>query len=112
MLRARSRVHTEGRREMKGELSLMASVTALPGREFRSRVNIGRSYGWLVVGFVLSALPVQAQTSNFAQSYLARGNSLYAKGNLDEAIADYNAAIAFDPKFAQAYYNRGLSQYA
>src|SRR5262249_14456748 len=96
----------------KGILPQTPTGRPFPGDEFRSKVSIGRFYGWLVFGFVLSVPAAHAQTSNLAESYLKRGNSFYVKGNLDEAIADYNAAIAFDPKFAQAYYNRGLSQYA
>jgi tetratricopeptide (TPR) repeat protein len=31
------------------------------------------------------------------------------KGEYDEAIEDYNAALRLDPEFAAAYYFRGLS---
>jgi lipoprotein NlpI len=36
-----------------------------------------------------------------------RGNALAAKGNYDDAIADYDAAIKLAPKNARAYNNRG-----
>ena len=57
---------------------------------------------------ILFAPIAAAQISKLAVSYITRGNSYYAKGNMDNAIADYNMAIAFDPKFAAAYYSRGL----
>ncbi len=31
------------------------------------------------------------------------------KGNLDQAIADLTKAIELDPKYADAYYNRGFA---
>ena len=31
------------------------------------------------------------------------------KGDFDKAIADYTEAIRLDPKYAEAYYNRGCS---
>jgi tetratricopeptide (TPR) repeat protein len=34
---------------------------------------------------------------------------LGAKGDLDQAIADYNQAIRLDPKDTKAYYNRGMA---
>ena len=45
-------------------------------------------------------------------SYLERGNSFYAGGNLDRAIGDYDIAIAFDPGWVLGYYNRGVARYA
>jgi tetratricopeptide (TPR) repeat protein len=35
-----------------------------------------------------------------------------AKGNNDRAIADSTQAIRLDPKYAPAYYNRGLAKRA
>ena len=34
------------------------------------------------------------------------------KGNFNVSIKDYNEAIRIDPKYAQAYYNRGLAKKA
>lgn len=46
-------------------------------------------------------------TSTVAVTLYNRGNGHRLKGNVDRAIADYNAAIALDPKYAHAYNNRG-----
>ena len=42
-------------------------------------------------------------------AYNARGNCLHGKGDNDRAIADYTEAIRLDPKYANAYNNRGVS---
>lgn len=42
-----------------------------------------------------------------ALAYSYRGLARQAKGNLDQAIADYTEAIRIDPKLAAAYNNRG-----
>jgi tetratricopeptide (TPR) repeat protein len=73
-----------------------------------------RRFSWLAVLLVsLAASSVQAQTSRSASSisYYNRGNVWYAKGELARAIADYDLAIAVDPKNAKFYYNRGLCRY-
>ena len=49
----------------------------------------------------------QYSRSASAASYLDRGNAWYAKGKLDQAVADYSIAIQFSPDLAQAYVNRG-----
>jgi tetratricopeptide (TPR) repeat protein len=38
-----------------------------------------------------------------------RGDSYQFKGEVDRAIADYDAAIKLNPKFASAYNNRGAA---
>src|SRR5262245_62055823 len=63
----------------------------------------------IVFSLVVTAWEVQAQTSraDSAASYTYRGNEWFTKGELDLAIADYNLAIAFDPRSAVAFINRG-----
>ena len=41
-----------------------------------------------------------------AVAYFNRGIAYQAKGERDRAIADYDKAIALNPKYANAYYNR------
>ena len=63
----------------------------------------------IVFSLVVTAWEVQAQNSraDSAASYLNRGNDWLTKGELDLAIADYNIAIAFDPRSAIAFFNLG-----
>jgi tetratricopeptide (TPR) repeat protein len=51
---------------------------------------------------------IQSSSGRDARAYNNRGVAYKAKGDLNRAIADYNQAIALDPKYAVAYYNRGV----
>src|SRR4051812_40440690 len=44
-----------------------------------------------------------------ANAYINRGVVLYRKGNLQEALTDFNAAIRIRPGLAQAYLNRAAT---
>ena len=46
-----------------------------------------------------------------AASYVGRGNRYSRNAVYHRAIEDYTAAIALDPAYADAYYNRGCSYY-
>lgn len=43
-----------------------------------------------------------------AKSYLARGQALLQSGKTEEALAEFDRAIALDPHYAEALYHRGL----
>src|SRR5260370_15690290 len=43
-----------------------------------------------------------------AQAYTARGKALARSGNTEEALSEFDKAIALDPNNAPALYNRGL----
>lgn len=43
-----------------------------------------------------------------AEIYFSRAVEWTNKGDIDRAIADYDAAVRIDPKYAEAYHNRGL----
>lgn len=45
---------------------------------------------------------------NLAVVYNNRGNSYLAKGQLGQALADFNRAIDLDPSHANPYYNRSI----
>jgi tetratricopeptide (TPR) repeat protein len=52
----------------------------------------------------------RAARSRSAASSLERGNTLFTKGNVAEAISQYNEAIKADPTFVAAYYCRSLAR--
>jgi len=76
---------------------------------------------WLFIGIIGISLPTvpawsQQQTPPTvpppgadAKSYVEFGIANGAKGDLDAAIGAFNQAIMIDPKYAPAYYNRGLA---
>jgi tetratricopeptide (TPR) repeat protein len=54
----------------------------------------------------IAALPINQRLN--ATDYFVAGNDKYDKGNYQGALANYNQAIALDPKNSLAYINRGL----
>lgn len=48
---------------------------------------------------------------SLAQAYTYRGNGYVDKGELHEAIADFNQAVKLDPKRADAFAGRGVAYY-
>jgi tetratricopeptide (TPR) repeat protein len=54
---------------------------------------------------------IAAQTSNSAKSYFQRAKLRLAQGDLDGAIGDFDAALVFNPRLADAYVNRGVARY-
>ena len=49
---------------------------------------------------------------NLTAAYYNRGLAYWRKGEIDHAIADYDAAIALARHLAPAYYNRGNAYYS
>ena len=47
--------------------------------------------------------------TNVAAAYTNRGVGKFAKGYLDDAIADFTSALNQNPKFVDAFKNRGLA---
>ena len=52
---------------------------------------------------------LKVATNNHASIYCERGIVFLGKGEIDRAIADFNAALELDPKHAIAYNNRGAA---
>src|SRR6266542_6926116 len=65
----------------------------------------------LIILLLAAASLSQAQPSRFAAAYYNRGNERLKKGDLDGAIADYDAAITSYPRWALAYNMRGSARY-
>jgi len=59
-------------------------------------------------------VPWDAQSQDLlsAKSYYKRAWNKYAKGEITQALADYNKSISINPRLAMAYYGRGLAFYA
>ena len=54
-----------------------------------------------------TAAPAQTGT-NDARLHATSGQALARAGKTEEALAEYDAALAFDPHYAEALYSRGL----
>ncbi len=55
--------------------------------------------------------PAGVPSTNGAKFYRERGMASYRKGDLAAAVADLDLAIQLDPKFSDAYVDRGLVLY-
>src|SRR6266568_3505091 len=53
-----------------------------------------------------------AQHTQSARKLVKQGIDLFGKNDLVGAIAEYDRAISIDPKFAEAYFNRGKARRA
>src|SRR5262245_31042496 len=65
----------------------------------------------LLLWFTSGLAMAQASRASSAASYVDRGNSWMAKGEIERAIADYDLAITFDSRSASAWHNRGVARY-
>ena len=53
----------------------------------------------------------RSSSKDKAIAYNNRGNILRDRGELDRAIADFDAAVRLEPKSADTYINRGIARY-
>jgi tetratricopeptide (TPR) repeat protein len=63
---------------------------------------------WLSLAAVAQPLTSRSAT---ASAYIDRGNVWISNGEYERAIADYDLAIASDPSYAGAYYNRATARH-
>jgi tetratricopeptide (TPR) repeat protein len=83
-------------------------------RAARSTLTFGRFANVMKLLIVLIALtflnvgPVLGQTS--AQEFNRQGIALGRVGKFEEAVSLFTKAIALDPKYDEAYYNRGKAK--
>lgn len=64
----------------------------------------------VVALFLAAAAGLRAADRDSAAPYYQQGNTLYDQDHFAEAVAQYDQALAQDPKFAEAYYNRALAE--
>ena len=98
-------------------LALLTSGTLTPiGREARNYLlqKLDQSF-WPFVTLLLSfflALSLivihQYYFDNFAVHFYNQGLQFYEKGQWEQAVSNYQKAVALDPNYAQAHYNLGI----
>jgi tetratricopeptide (TPR) repeat protein len=54
---------------------------------------------------------VISKNAKSAYGYYSLANALYANGQLDEALKNYNISIELQPNYAESYYSRGTIKY-
>lgn len=59
----------------------------------------------------ISSFSESIKTSATADAYTNRGVSYFLKGQLNEAVADYDKAISLDPNYGDAWNNRAWTYY-
>src|SRR5947207_13073956 len=65
-----------------------------------------------ILALLVFASSSYAQHPQSARKSVKQGIELFGKNDLAGAIADYDRAISIDPKFAEAYFNRGKAKRA
>jgi len=65
-----------------------------------------------VLALLVFASSSYAQHTQSARKLVKQGIDLFGKNDLVGAIAEYDRAISVDPKFAEAYFNRGKARRA
>jgi predicted Zn-dependent protease len=64
----------------------------------------------LLIIAILAAPAAYAGDRASAKSYYSQANDLFDQGRFADAVAGYDRAIAEDPKYIEAYYNRALAE--
>jgi predicted Zn-dependent protease len=96
---------------------MMKVCMSLPDKIRFLHFNLARAARCPVVRCVAAALfmatlcgaPVCLADHESAMSSYREANTLFDQGRFPEAVAGYDKAIADDPKYVEAYYNRALA---
>jgi tetratricopeptide (TPR) repeat protein len=83
--------------------AVQAQLRALDDKD----VFIGKPDNYVPTEREMTAMMKEPPTT--ADGYVERGNDLMDRHRLDEAIADFNSAVALDPKNAMAFADRGIA---
>lgn len=65
--------------------------------------------GVIKVAIVGAIIGVGVHGCKKAEDYYNRGDAHFKKGETDRAILDFTKAIEMNPRFANAYYYRGMA---
>src|SRR5262249_36707976 len=78
------------------------------------RAKYGRTQTPELIGKLRGGFPFVRLVEDVRRAHglLAQGDGRGGKKEYDKALADYNEALHFDPKYAYAYHNRGLVWHA
>lgn len=78
-------------------------------------MNYKKSFKWLGYIFfiliILTSLDANAQVNQQATQYYNQGYDFFNKGDDEQAISYFTAAIKADPTMVNAYFYRGVSEY-
>ena len=104
----------EGIRETIIKIQFQADgLSGISEEKLRAKLAFQRGNLLVILGQVDMAIEAYSEASEFSPYYAVRNNRGVAytlKGELDEAIVDYDMAITLEPKLAKAYYGRGYAK--
>src|SRR5687767_11636513 len=77
------------------------------------RLTRNRLFSFVIPAVVCLFLAniVLGQSPRTAADYYRRAYQRQATGDLEGAIAEYDKAVQFDPKYSDAYLSRGIARY-
>jgi tetratricopeptide (TPR) repeat protein len=100
-------------------LFLLVATLPVPAQDIKrgstqtvraARASVGRSrFGVVLETEKRAVTAAPAGLNQAAQKHFKLANTLYEQKNVDEAIKEYNRAIAANAKFADAHYGLGLA---
>jgi len=86
-------------RQHIADLQILGLVEEIPNKYFRKHVT-----------YKAKSL-IGKTTFKAAKEHWKKGNTFFEERNLEEAIIEYNEALKIDGKYADAYFNKALTEY-